>query len=327
MSDVSAVFLTIGEPYADRALASVGRQSLPAAEVVVVDRSISPFHRAFNAGASRVRTQFFVQVDADLVLDRECFAALRDCMRADLGVVTGRLRDPLLGRIGAVRLFRTRCFERGGFPDTVSPDTDFGEAIEAAGWGRLDALGRREGPRELWHTLGEHLPDYTPLYTFSKFRLGGARCRYRRSPYLLREMIARFHASRHPAARLALLAFAHGIFHRDASDQLQPYAADGELECAVRMCEPAQSTASAAPEPPTGKPAEIFARYLALGGDLVASEDRLRFALLVDGFAAAAAAHPPNTSSLVALLALCHGIFAGTEEADLALLEGWGVLG
>lgn len=122
MSDVTAVLFTIGEPYAARAVDSVRRQTQPAADLVVVGASESPFHRAFNAAAAQVRTQFFLQVDADLVLDADCIAGLRACMSDELGVVTGRLRDPLLGRIGAVRLFRTTCFERLAFPDTISPD-------------------------------------------------------------------------------------------------------------------------------------------------------------------------------------------------------------
>src|SRR4030095_8543618 len=153
MSDVTAVLFTIGEPYADRAVASVRAQTVPVADLVVVGAAESPFHRAFNAGARQARTEFFLQVDADLVLDPDCVEGLRACMRDETGLVTGRLRDPLLGRIGAVRLFRTACFERQGFPDTISPDTDFVAAIEAAGWRRLDALRHRPGPRELWHTF------------------------------------------------------------------------------------------------------------------------------------------------------------------------------
>ncbi len=53
MSDITALLLTIGEAYADRALDSVNRQSLPPQDIIVV-RDVRPFHKALNEGASRV---------------------------------------------------------------------------------------------------------------------------------------------------------------------------------------------------------------------------------------------------------------------------------
>ena len=73
--DVTAVVFTIGEPYLPRALASLERQSLPPAAIVRVEH-VSPFHRAFNAGVARVRTDFFVHVDADIILDPTALADL-----------------------------------------------------------------------------------------------------------------------------------------------------------------------------------------------------------------------------------------------------------
>ena len=64
-SDITAVVLSTGEAYTDRAIASVQRQTLPVADTVVV-RGVSPFHRALNRGAAQVRTPFFAQVDVGL---------------------------------------------------------------------------------------------------------------------------------------------------------------------------------------------------------------------------------------------------------------------
>ena len=73
--DVTALLLTVGEPYAERALASIQRQTMPAAAVIAV-RDVIPFHRALNQGAAQICTPFFVQVDADMILDVSCFADL-----------------------------------------------------------------------------------------------------------------------------------------------------------------------------------------------------------------------------------------------------------
>jgi len=133
MSDVSAVVLSIGEPYTRRAVDSLASQTMPPEDVIVVEH-VSPFCRAVNDGARRVRTPFFVQVDADMILDPGCIEVLRRHVRSDTGVVVGALRDSLAGQAIGVKLFRTECFQRLEMPDSISPDTDFGEMLPRHGW-------------------------------------------------------------------------------------------------------------------------------------------------------------------------------------------------
>ena len=99
MSDITAVVLSIGEETTARAIDSVRRQGLPAKEIVTV-QNVSPFYKALNTGASKVNTEFFVQVDSDMILDENCLEDLRACMTGDVGLVLGGLRDPLMGRVG-----------------------------------------------------------------------------------------------------------------------------------------------------------------------------------------------------------------------------------
>ena len=47
MSEVSAVVLTVGEPFAERAIRSLATQSVPLHEQVVIAH-VSPFSRAIN---------------------------------------------------------------------------------------------------------------------------------------------------------------------------------------------------------------------------------------------------------------------------------------
>src|SRR5512147_1293944 len=169
MGDITVVALTIGEPYLERALASAQRQTLPPAATVVV-RGMSPFHCALNAGAAQVQTPFFVQLDADVILDDTCLAELRALMRDDVSIVSGLLRDPIVGRTVGVRLYRTACFADVQIRDSISPDMDFTNDTARLGWLRRNALHWRGPERAHWHTFGDHRPDYTPLYTYSKFR-------------------------------------------------------------------------------------------------------------------------------------------------------------
>ena len=64
-------------------------------------------------------------------------------------------------------------------PDSVSPDTDFAAALETLGWHTVFALRYDERTPALLARVAQHRPDYTPLYTFSKYLLEGARLRYR----------------------------------------------------------------------------------------------------------------------------------------------------
>lgn len=221
MSDVSAVVLSIGEPYTERAIASLQGQTLPVAETIVV-RGVSPFHCALNHGAAQVRTPFFVQVDADMILDPTCLAELRGRVDDSLGMVSAHLRDAVIGRAHGIRLYRTACFERVQIRDTISPDRDFTLDIGQHGWGRLCTLRYGERP-EHWHTLGEHRPDYTPQYTFAKFLLEGVRSRYRLREGRVRRIFTQLQASPHRIAPIALIGAAHGLFRIENRDLLAPY--------------------------------------------------------------------------------------------------------
>ena len=185
------------------------QQSVLPADIVVIEHVI-PFHRALNLGASRVKTEFFIQVDADMILDDNCIADLRGCVSDGVGMVLGHLRDPLLGSIEAIKLFRTECFDNVQLRDCVSSETEFNDDIVRKGWTMIYALkssGDRASER---HTFGAHCPDYDARYTFDKFMREGAKARYRKAG--LWDIFHRLKNSRHRAAVTAVIAVAHGFF-------------------------------------------------------------------------------------------------------------------
>jgi len=221
MSDVSAVVLSLGEPFTPRAIASLAAQTLPPHQVILVE-NVSPFFRAMNAAVPQVTTPFFVQVDADMILDPTCIASLRSAVREDTGISVGWLRDPLLGQVVGVKLFRTECFRHASFTDSISPDTDFIAAIRRRSW-KTEFLRRPDtGPAARPPTFGEHRPDYTPPYTFRKHLLEGRRYRYRGARPGLRWRVARLEESTHELAPLAQIALAHGFFLPGEHDDLKP---------------------------------------------------------------------------------------------------------
>lgn len=321
MSDVSAVVLTIGESFMPRALASIACQTLPPRDVLVIE-NVSPFFRAMNEAARRVQTPFFVQVDSDMILDPTCVEALRAEVVEDTGIAVGELRDPLLGQVVGVKLFRTQCFRQAAFRDSITPDTDFGAEIGRMGWKTL-YVGLLDGETGgLPRTFGEHRPDYTPAYTYRKHLVEGCRLRYRGARWGLRWRFGRLEESRHPLARLAQIALAHGFFLPAENDQLTPWAGDPDAERLVALLGSDLRSDDAGDGPfPLDRHArlrDVFRRF-ALAGHTLARADA--GATLRDTFAAISGAQH-GWRGLVAKIALGHGILSPElDEESLAAEE------
>jgi hypothetical protein len=315
--DVTAVILTIGEPTTARAIASVKRQTLPVRATTVVT-GVTPFHRALNQGAARTGTAFFVQVDADMVLDPDCVEQLAACVADNVGLVVGQLRDPLYGRVEGIKLIRTECARRYPFGDSISPDTDFVVEIGRQGWATVYAL--RHGPApEHWHTFGEHDPSYGPLYTYAKHAVEGRRLRYRGAARAVEYQLGRLRASAHPQALTAQIALAHGLFLEGDVDLLCPYAEDPDfLRLMDLLSEHGNGRGDAGAVAPRSAlfPKTAFRRAYKLGIALAADRraDRLEQVL-----ATVYASRAPW--SWLMGVGLCHGLFAdryevGAFEAD-----------
>ena len=228
-SDVSAVVLSMGEPTTRRAIESLEKQDLPPKEIILVE-NVTPSYRAGNEGASRVKTEFLTVVGADMVLDKSCIKSLRSCMTDNVGIVLGHMRDSMIGRTQGIRLYRKLCFDITQMPNSISPDTDFVNAVNNNGWNIVYALRYLGSNSRLWHTFLEHDPEYTPLYTFSKYRIEGMRYRYWDNINGLIWKFERLYESEHPMSAYAQIAMGHGFFIKQDTDQLKPYYRDMELD-------------------------------------------------------------------------------------------------
>jgi cellulose synthase/poly-beta-1,6-N-acetylglucosamine synthase-like glycosyltransferase len=219
---VTGLVFSIGEKTTSRAMAGLRNQTVACKDIVVVN-DVSPFYKAMNTGIAKIKTPFFVQCDADMILDPDCIETMLKFIRKDVGVVIAFLKDPLLGKIQAVKMFRTACFKAAGFSNHVSPDTDFISRLKKRGW-RYVFAGRRQ--RRFHHAadvLGEHRPEYTPQYTFEKFRLMGARMRNRGVFQELMDSLQRLNKSPHPMAPVAMIGLCRGIFSGIEKDGLKKY--------------------------------------------------------------------------------------------------------
>lgn len=228
-SDVSAVVLSMGEPITRRAIESLEKQDLPPKEIILVE-NVTPSYRAGNQGVSKVKTEYLTVVGADVILDKCCISTLRSCMGDKVGIVLGHMRDSMIGRTQGIRLYRKLCFEITQMPNSISPDTDFVSTVNDNGWQIVYALRYFGKNRMLWHTFLDHDPEYTPLYTFSKYRIEGMRYRYWDNIKGMLWKFERLYESVHPMSGYAQIAMGHGFFINRDTDQLKPYYRDVELD-------------------------------------------------------------------------------------------------
>lgn len=315
IEDVTAVVLTLGEPTTNAAIDALSRQTLVPCEVIVV-RDVRPFHAALNAGVTKVKTPFLVQVDADMILDPQCIATLRAAARRDTGIVVGHLRDALIREAVGIKLYRTSCFQTAQLRDCISPDTEFAQEISAAGW-KMVWVGRPWLRRWMAPaTLGEHCPSYTARYTYAKHLLMGRRYRFRRDIGGIRWHFSRLEASRHPSAFIAAIGLARGIFLESERDLTGVLPINEEF---AELSDFLQSPGGPGPDDvvtlPLGRPAQdLFAFAYCTGNSLLRARDFPTFARLFGALSTAA-----DDGAWIAKVALCRGLFA--ERPDATMIE------
>jgi hypothetical protein len=281
-------------------------------------RGVSPFSHAFNTAVAQVRTPFFIQVDADMILDDTCVADLTRVFTERVGVVVGHLRDPLQGRIRGIKVFRTACCRRVPLCDTPSPETDFNEHILPHGWTNVYALKVTEGPPADWPIFGEHRPDYTLPYVFSKYVREGIKARYRR---VVRSGILHLEHRGSLLTAVAAIAYAHGLFVGADRDIQTPGAHAESYRLVERFLEHLQENAEA-PAMTAGlvqpDPESTFRRSYALGVRLQQPPDPAVFLATLNSLQQA-----PDVGSWVALLGLCQGLFVDRyrEEESAAAFD------
>jgi len=317
MNNLTAIVLTIGEKTTQRAIDSLEKQSVKPDELIIVENK-SPFHKALNYGVSKVKTDFFLQLDADMVLDKDCILNLMILMDDGVGTVLGQLRDCLMGTESGIKIFRTKCFDNTHFKDSISPDTDLYNDISNKGWEikRALYLSREEDYGKYWFTFGDHLPEYTPVYVYRRYYLLGQRYRYRRDLSMFLWRLKQLSSVNHSYSIIAQVSMCHGIFADGENDQLKEnfYTGNRDFNLLSEFLNSNvddQTNKFSISKPSLLSPREIFSQYYRAGIELKRNNNLqcfLRYLELFD--------NEPGYNNWIAKIAICHGLFSQSDDTQ-----------
>jgi hypothetical protein len=272
--------------------------------------NVRPVHRAMNEAAAQVGTDFFLQLDADMILNDWCVEELRAAMEDEVGMTVGSLWDPLMGVEAGIKLFRTESVRRMRFRDTISPDVDFYQRLPAYGWRAAFVLPspRPQSPDTPWPTFGRHLPDYSPAYTYARYHLIGVRYRRRRDFPALRWRYERLRGSTHALGLLARIALSAGVLCKDGDgdEMAQDRIVDQAAWVHAFLAAPAGPARGLREPIPSGRNWETFTRWHDTGVECRNSMDAPTFLRRLDD-----ADHGAQPALWYARLGLCHGLVFG----------------
>jgi hypothetical protein len=245
-----------------------------------------------------------------MVLDETCVERLRGAMAPEVGIAVGQLRDPLLGTIAGVKVFRRACFDATPFGDSVASDVAFYSEIAALGWLTLHVLSYDADPRRAMHTFGDHTPAYTPAYTWATYYLLGCRYLHRSDLRGFLWRLGRLRRSRHAMARVARVALCAGLF----GDQTRDVA-----KSAVRSDAELLGCLAAAPVPRASLPVgaadgagDVCERFYELGRALAARDSCADLGSWLADFGTG-----PPEETWIAEASLCRG-FLSTRRSETA---------
>ncbi len=172
-SRITAAILTV-DP--SRTLAacveSVRSQNLSPVTIEII-RNISPFSRASQQALDSIVTEFYVQVDDDMILHPTCFERLFFLMETERHCAqsVAKLRDPIFGTITGVKMYRTEPVRSVGFfpfDGEKGCERHMTEQLQALGY--VTARTRS--------VEGIHHPLYTPREMYWKFHFLGEQLRF-----------------------------------------------------------------------------------------------------------------------------------------------------
>ncbi len=218
MPATTVFVLTVDDPAFPSCKAGLEAQQ-GASFVLEFIRNVSPFSAAAQKMITDCATEFFIQVDEDMILQPDAVATMEAAMRRapdDVGMICFHLHDDDRGRtIQGVKIYRTALMKGLAFQDVKASEMDL-----------LEQMGRH-GIKWILHpdVVGRHGTAYTPETIYRRYKTMYEKDirQWNTLTADIRRKADQFRASGDPLALFALLGAAHGIV-------LAPLAPDREKD-------------------------------------------------------------------------------------------------
>jgi len=193
--------------------------------IEIIDR-VAPMSAAFQRMQDLCRTDFYVQVDEDMILFSHAIKTLRSLMHSapkNVAIICAPLWDCDAERaIYGVKIYRTSIVKRFAYKNVMNCEVEQLDRIKAAGYEiGLQPLSRRSA------CLGEHGKHYTPKTIFKRWQ----RCFQKHHRYgnmawvepYARSLLDRYVASGETVHLYAFLGVISGIVGPPPDDREQDW--------------------------------------------------------------------------------------------------------
>ena len=150
--DLTVFVVTTGEGVEDECVAALERQTRSFRLETI--SNVYPMSAAFQAMPDRCETPYFLQVDADMVLEPDAAETLHDALRRSsprIFQVSGQLYEEGFGLGGAVKCWKRSLFRWFSFHDVRTVDRDLYRRTRRLGLGR----------RHIETRVGTHVPRHS----------------------------------------------------------------------------------------------------------------------------------------------------------------------
>ncbi len=204
--DTTIFILTVGDPAFAACKAAVDAQQGGPFHVEII-RNVAPFSAAAQRMIADCRTELFIQVDEDMILNPDAASRMAGMMRrapADVGMICFHLFDEDRAcRIQGIKIYRTAAMKPFAFQDLKASEMDL-----------LEQMGQR-GVRWVLHpdVMGWHGTLYTPETIYRRYKTMYEKDirQWNTLTSDIRRKADQFRATGDLLALFALLGAAHGI--------------------------------------------------------------------------------------------------------------------
>lgn len=177
MSDMTIFIITCGEDVFNECMAAIRQQTLNCKIDIPVEviKDVYPMSEAFNEMHRRCKTPYFVQVDADIILNDDALAILYQGIKKSFFfqyVVYGQLFEEGFGAGGAVRCWKKSFFRLFKFRDCRTVDRDL--------FKRARYFGLRR--KNLNKAIGIHRPRHSVFSEYLKAKSDIEKWRFLKRP-------------------------------------------------------------------------------------------------------------------------------------------------